>query len=178
MPKNYPIPDAPELKNNPEYDGPDLSAPVPKLSASDAVDNTPEFQNAVRHVWDLMQSGRANSEAGFTVSRSGAIGPVQVAANDAKTNNGHISMHVQPDDTLALHTHPNSDSEYPSDDDVKAAKKWKRPIYVQSQQGLFAIDAKGKVTQLKLGTGWLYEKRKPASHEYKDAPYSLAHGKN
>jgi proteasome lid subunit RPN8/RPN11 len=176
MPKTYPIPDAPVLPNDPDYKGIRLDT-TPQLSASDAVDNTPEFQNAVRHAWDLMQGGKANAEAGFTVSNSGAIDPVQVASNDAKTNNGHISMHVQSDDTLALHTHPDSDTAYPSDDDVKAAKTWKRPIYIQSRQGLFAIDAKGKVTQLKLGTGWLYEKKK-SSNEFSKAPYSAARGKN
>jgi hypothetical protein len=170
MPTNYSV--APNI-DPPKYDGPNLSTPTPKLSADDAIDNTEDFKNSVRHAWDLMQQGRANSEAGFSTDSNGKARPIQVAANDPKTNNGHLSIHVQPDDTTTLHTHPDADNAYPSDDDIKAAKKSGKPIYMQSRQGLFHIDAKGKVTPLRTGTGWLYEKKKP-SGQFANTPYSLA----
>jgi hypothetical protein len=173
MAKDYSIPEAPKF-DPPKYDGPDLSTP-PKLSAADAIDNSEDFRDAVRHAWDLMQQGKANREAGFSTDRQGKARPLQIADNDPKTNNGHISLHIQPDDSATMHTHPDADSQYPSDDDIKAAKKSGKPLFVQSSQGLFHVDAKGKVTPLRTGTAWLYEKRRSAN-EFSKAPYSAARG--
>jgi len=133
----------------------------PQLYRADAIENSPAFKVAVRQAWDATQDGRMNAEAGFAVGPDGKPKYMQFAANNPTTNDGHLSMKVASDDLFALHTHPNADSEYPSPDDIQAAKKWQHPIYVQSQQGLFAVDATGRITPLKAGTGWMFDKKAP-----------------
>jgi hypothetical protein len=50
------------------------------------------------------------------------------------------------DDFAIQHTHPNASSDKPSANDVEAAKKIKKPIYVTSRTGLWMASSDGKVT--------------------------------
>jgi hypothetical protein len=69
-----------------------------------------------------------------------------------------------PNDTLAtVDTHNNSLDPTPSSDDIASAKNHHTNIYVVSQNGLYAIDPSGKVTQPYSSTSDLINKKKKAN---------------
>jgi hypothetical protein len=62
------------------------------------------------------------------------------------------------DDFAIQHTHPNASSDKPSANDVEAAKKIKKPIYVTSRTGLWMASPDGKVTQVFKSPTWFSDK--------------------
>jgi hypothetical protein len=62
------------------------------------------------------------------------------------------------DDFGIVHTHPNASSDKPSANDVEAAKKIKKPIYVTSRTGLWMASPDGKVTQVFKSPSWMTDK--------------------
>jgi hypothetical protein len=62
------------------------------------------------------------------------------------------------DDFGIVHTHPNASSDKPSANDVEAAKKIKKPIYVTSRTGLRMASPDGKVTQVFKSPTWFSDK--------------------
>ena len=136
----------------------------PAITEEGAVENTPAFINASREAMKDRGTAsglRKGQESGFTVDRSGNTSKVSVSDNIGVPAGveGHMKQTVTPDTVLALHTHPDSGSPRPSQDDINAAKKSGHQIYVSSTDGLFGIDSKGNVTQIHKGTGWLSGKK-------------------
>jgi hypothetical protein len=153
-----------------------MGSSAPNITADGAIENTPDFQNAAQTAWSRTQYGKSNgAEAGFTVDRSGNISHVDWnrygdPANPGSTGSLHQVLH--PDTLLALHVHPDDADPEPSKQDVEIAKRSGKQIYVQSRDGLFAVDAQGNVRQVEKGTDWMNSSKKKADKTDKNKKVS------
>lgn len=155
----YQVPTAPDITAPVDYS--DLNIPSqPNLSAENAIENHPDFREAVQRAWDRTQRGRLpQAEAGFTVDQKGNISHVDFDQRSSDANAaslGSLHQKITPGETLlALHVHPNDGTARPDAADIAAAKKTKTPIYVQSRDGLFAVDAQGNIRQIFSDSNWM-----------------------
>jgi hypothetical protein len=139
-----------------------------KPTAEGAVENSDAFKQSATKA-SLMATTAENrvrsghgegGEAGFTVQRSGTTSPVDFQSDASSVASGHIKQKIQPEDLGALHTHDYRHSATPSVDDVEAARKAHRVIWVTSRAGLFSVDPSGKVEQIFSKADWMNEKKK------------------
>jgi hypothetical protein len=64
------------------------------------------------------------------------------------------------DDFAIQHSHSNASSDKPSANDVEAAKKINKPIYVTSRTGLWMVSpGDGKITQVFKSPTWFTDKK-------------------
>jgi hypothetical protein len=164
MPNKPTMPDAPEVSTPPaSFDTATVlgTDTAPKITEAGALENSPEFIQAAKEAWDGTQRGNARKETGFAVGPDGK--PGKMVSSEDQAYGGHISARIPSDSMAHLHVHNNLLEAKPSQDDIDAAKKWKRPMYVLHRNGLDHIDATGQVTRVKNGTSWLYAKPKTAA---------------
>jgi hypothetical protein len=119
---------------------------------------------------------RALSLAGFQVILIGRFWVTTEAVyNDGGASSLHTEVHPQSagmagpqrdkiafgkDDFAIQHTHPNASSDKPSANDVEAAKKIGKPIYVTSRTGFWMVSPKDrKVTQVFKSPTWFSDKK-------------------
>jgi hypothetical protein len=141
-------------------------APQKQPTAAGALENSDDFRNQSKAAWDAVnKGGNPFAESGFSVY------------NDGGASSLHTEVHPQTsgmptqwkdkiafgkDDFAIQHTHPNASSDKPSANDVEAAKKIKKPIYVTSRTGLWMASPDGKVTQVFKSPTW-FSDAKPKS---------------
>jgi hypothetical protein len=148
------------LSNDPKY-LPDFSTAKP--TAAGALENSEDFRNQSKAAWDAVSQGRAPyTESGFSVYNDGGASPLHTethpqSAGMAGPQRDKISF--GKDDFAIQHTHPNGSSDKPSTNDVEAAKKIKKPIYVTSRTGLWMASPDGKVTQVFKSPTWFSDKK-------------------
>lgn len=137
--------------------------PLSKASqptAEGAIENSESFQSQANAAWNAVNRGLNNSaESGFSVDRKGRTGPLKTKITPpGKIPQDDISFN--PDDLGVFHTHPDSTSRAPSQNDITAAKQIRKTIWVGSSNGLYSIDPGGKVTQVFNKADWMKSKKK------------------
>jgi hypothetical protein len=135
-----------------------------KPTAEGAVENSDAFRRnakkaVTQSVMGVVDKGKGG-EAGFTVQRSGTTSPVEWQPDEDPTSSGHIKQKIESEDLGALHTHDYRHSATPSADDIEAAQKAHRVIWVTSRAGLFSVDPSGKVEQIFSKPDWYKQGKK------------------
>jgi hypothetical protein len=138
-------------------------APQKQPTASGALENSDDFRNQSKAAWDAVnKGGNPYTESGFSVYGDGGSSSLHTevhpqGAGMAGPQRDKISY--GPTDFAIQHTHPNASSDKPSANDVEAAKKIKKPIYVTSRTGLWMASPDGKVTQVFKSPTWFSDKK-------------------
>jgi hypothetical protein len=156
-----------------EIQGPqDTDAFNSALPSNITAQNAMEFSQAFRkaageargRVEAARMAGQPGTEAGFTVNKNGVPSKVQFgsAGVDEKDVLGSLHQTIASDDVAALHIHRRGASGLPSGQDIETAKKVRKPIYISGQDGLYQVDAMGKVHQVFDSPDWMNEKSKKA----------------
>jgi hypothetical protein len=143
-----------EAKNNLE------PVPISLLPTKTANSKTADFEHsasfrkAAEQAWRSTRNGDAPYEAGFSIDKDGRPGKIQMsmfATVHAKT---HLSIASTPTALGTLHVHTKYGEPTPSDDDIKSAKTLHKMIYVESRNGLYAIDPDGNVRHVFADVEW------------------------
>ncbi len=134
-------------------------APQKQPTAAGALENSDDFRNQSKAAWDAVnKGGNPFAESGFSVYGDGGASSLHTEVHPQTSG-----MPMQWKDKIAygkddfgiVHTHPNASSDKPSANDVEAAKKIKKPIYVTSRTGLWVATPDGKVTQVFKSPTWM-----------------------
>ena len=143
------------LSNDPKY-LPDFST---KPTAAGAVENSAQFRRSASDAWNAVsKGGNAAAESGYSVEADGGTSNIHTEVHPQTSGIAtaqHDKISYQPDDFGINHTHPSSSSDRPSSNDVEAAKKIKKNIWVTSRTGLWNVDPNGKVTQVYDNSDWM-----------------------
>jgi hypothetical protein len=155
-----------------DYSRPAIEGQEKQPTAEGAVENSPLFRATARKAWDESVSGMdPTTESAFEVDKTGGTGPIRTQ----RTPKGAIprdTVDVEPDSLGAVHTHPNGFTHGPSDNDIAAAKKAHKTIWVVSSGGLYSIDPGGSVEHIYKDPNWLPPKPvkdKPTADDIKKA---------
>jgi hypothetical protein len=140
---------------------------TPQPTADGAVENSPTFKKAAS---DLYARTTANKETGvnqgrewgYVVGSNGEIGKTISGYNDPNSLNGHLHFEVGKNDMGTVHTHDMYHQSDPSTDDIDAAKKAKKTIWVVSRDGIWAVDPGGSKTRVYSSPGDMANKNKKA----------------
>jgi hypothetical protein len=137
--------------------------PTAQPTAAGALENSEDFRNQSKAAWDAVNQGRnPYAESGFSVYSDGGASSLHTevhpqSAGMAGPQLDKISF--GKDDFAIQHTHPNASSDKPSANDVEAAKKIKKPIYVTSRTGLWMVSpGDGKITRVFKSPTWFSDK--------------------
>jgi len=126
-------------------------------TAEGAEENRPAFREAARKAWNASASGMLKQEAGFIDYKNPLFKPEQLPVQKG----AEMKIDVPNDAFATAHTHPNERQQDPSVQDIDTAKKYGKPVYVVSRQGLYMVrPSDGKVIQVFKGTDWMDEKKK------------------
>jgi hypothetical protein len=126
----------------------------PEPTAEGAIEYSPSFKAAANAAFVKTNNGKSNVEAGFTVNRKGQPSAIATQAQDSVVTrngvptSGHLDQSYSPDTTAMLHTHNNLGQAQPSNADIEAARVSKRPIMVESRDGLYEVAADGTVSHV------------------------------
>lgn len=146
-------PVAPDIPYIPQAGGLQYKQPPP--STSNIVENTPEFQQQIRKAWDAsVQGGDDTLEAGFGVGRGGDMSQL-IVNREPKGTTDHVTMSLAQDSLGAVHTHPSTRVQGPSQGDIDAAKAAHKTLWTMTGQGLYSTDPGGQTTPVFAGTNWI-----------------------
>jgi hypothetical protein len=147
-----------EAKNNLE------PVPIPVLPTKTAnsktadLEHSASFRKAAEQAWRATRNGDAPYEAGFSIYKDGRPGKIQMsmfATVHAKT---HLSIASTPTALGTLHVHTKYGEPTPSDGDIKSTKTLHKMMYVESRNGLYAIDPDGNVRHVFDDLEWFSKK--------------------
>jgi hypothetical protein len=129
--------------------------PQKQPTADGAVENSPLFRTTARKAWDESVSGMdPTTEAAFEVDKTGATGLIRTERSP-KGSIPKDRVEADPDSLGVVHTHPNAFTHGPSDNDIAAAKKAHKTIWVVSSGGLYSVDPGGNVEHVYKDPNWL-----------------------
>jgi hypothetical protein len=118
------------------------SFPTAQPTAAGALENSDDFRNQSKAAWDAVnKGGNPYAESGFSVYSDGSDGGASSIHSEIHPQTSGMAAQWRDkisygkDDLGIVHTHPNTSSDKPSTNDVEAAKKIKKPIYVTSRTG-------------------------------------------
>ncbi len=122
----------------------------------------PTFQLAAKEAWKNSGEGRTERESGFAIDKNGIPNQMQYHDRNPGDRSGTLAIRTPANSIATLHTHPDVESDQPSDEDRQAAVKSGKFMYVVSRRGLFLVDGhnNGKVTQVFDNTDFLKDKKK------------------
>jgi hypothetical protein len=154
VPADTPLPDLHAALA--DYQLPDLGQQSSQPTAAGAVENSPAFKQRAQQAWDAAARGvRPDVESGFEVGRTGNAGPIQTQITPrGSTPQDKIQLR-SPNSLGVVHTHPNSNSPFPSPGDIAAAKAAHKTVWLTSKYGLFSVDPSGKVTNIFKSDDWM-----------------------
>lgn len=123
-----------------------------KPSQEGTVEYSPEFISQVSKAWDA--AARGNNplvEAGFSVGKDGKASPLEInraAYGQIPTD----KIHTTSDALGVVHTHPDaragSVSNPASPQDIEAAKKFKKHVWIVDLNGLHDITPDGQLVNI------------------------------
>lgn len=131
-------------------------------TSAQSLEISEDFRIQAAAAWKAVSNGgNPYAECGFSVYKDGGASSLHteihpITSGMAQQWRDKISFGV--DDLAIFHTHPNSSLDKPSQNDVAAAKKIGKVIYVSSRTGLWKVDASGKVTQIFTDPEWATKK--------------------
>jgi hypothetical protein len=142
----------------------EFPTPTPQPTAAGALENSDDFRNQSKAAWDAIHQGaNANAESGFSVYKDGTGSSIHTEVHpqtSGMTAVPHDTIHYAKDDFAVVHSHPNATSDKPSGNDVEAAKKISKPVYVTSRSGLWEVrPSDGKVLQVFKSPTWFSDKQ-------------------
>lgn len=162
---DYTIPQAPEITDAGTNPPVLAESTGPTAGVEGAIENSPRFQEAARKAWRATSSGAdRDKEAGFEVGPEGNPFLFQTHQSEHGSAEDTLNQPEIPSAALYFHTHPDNSAPWPSREDIAEAKRLKKPILVQSREGLFEVDALGNVTKVKKGADWMDKPQTP-THE-------------
>jgi hypothetical protein len=132
----------------------------PEPTAEGAIEYSPAFKSAAQAAFVKTNNGKSNVEAGFTLNRNGQPSAISTQAQDSVVTrngvptSGHLDQSYSPDTTAMLHTHNNLGQAQPSGADIEAAKTAKRPVMVESRDGLYEVAADGTISHVFNTQDW------------------------
>jgi hypothetical protein len=136
--------------------------PTAQPTAAGALENTEDFRAQSKAAWDAVnKGGNPYAESGFSVYNDGGASSLHTETHPQSAGMAgpqRDKIAYGPSDFAIQHTHPNASSDKPSANDVEAAKKIKKPIYVTSRTGLWMASPDGKVTQVFKSPTWFTDK--------------------
>jgi hypothetical protein len=137
--------------------------PTAQPTAAGALENSDDFRNQSKAAWDAVnKGGNPWAESGFSVYGDGGASSLHTELHPQSAGMAgpqHDKIAFGKDDFAIQHTHPNASSDKPSQNDVEAAKKIKKPIYVTSRTGLWMVrPSDGKVIQVYKNPTWFSDK--------------------
>lgn len=124
--------------------------PVDNPSKSGVLENSPEFKQAAKAVWESSARGRNTNEAGVGLDDNLHAQPVQVSRQNNK-----MSIQIPAKTKILLHSHPNNMGGQPSPQDADSARALGKSIYVVSKSGLQVVDKFGKTTSIYNDPSWV-----------------------
>jgi hypothetical protein len=131
---------------------------------SGAIENSPEFRRSAADAWKAVnKGGNPAAESGYSVEADGGTSNIHTEVHPQTSGVAaaqHDKIAYQPDDFGVNHTHPNASSDRLSANDIAAAKKIKKNVWVTSRTGLWDVDPNGPVTQVFNDSDWM-EKKDP-----------------
>jgi proteasome lid subunit RPN8/RPN11 len=151
VPENTPVADLHDALSDYYHEQP---------SASSAVENSDSFKQAAQEAWKRTAYGQNPLvESGFAVDKNGQ----SVMAHTETSPKGAVpseTLKYPPGAVGVLHTHPDSTSPRPSQNDIDAAKRVNKTVWVASKRGLFSVNpTNGEVTQVYNDPDWMKAKR-------------------
>jgi hypothetical protein len=136
--------------------------PTAQPTAAGALENSEDFRSQSKAAWGATSQGNSpNTESGFSVYSDGGASSLHTETHPQGTglaSQWKDKISYAPSDLGIVHTHPRISSDKPSANDVEAAKKIKKPIYVTSRTGLWMASPDGKVTQVFKSPTWFTDK--------------------
>jgi hypothetical protein len=151
VPADTPVPELHAALVNSDY-----HIPSPQPTADGAVENSEDFKKTARDAWGSVLDGKAKEEAGWWTGSTGRS--VSSGKTLDEPTRGHMSVAAPPTAIGVGHTHDNAHQEDPSQDDIDAAKKAKKTIWVVSRSGLYSVDPSGNVSHLYQNSDWMNKK--------------------
>jgi hypothetical protein len=129
-------------------------------TAAGALENSDDFRSQSKSAWDATSQGNSpNTESGFSVYSDGGASSLHTETHAQGTglaSQWKDKISYGPSDFGIVHTHPRVSSDKPSQNDIEAAKKIGKPIYVTSRSGLFMVrPSDGKVIQVFDNSDWM-----------------------
>jgi hypothetical protein len=154
------VPEAPPLN---EYSNAPYSAATtlanPQPTASGAVENSDAFRNRSSEAWKAVGKGfNPITESGFAMHKLGNASPLRTQTTPqmpGQTGIDRDKITYKTSDTGVVHTHPNNSVPGPSQNDIAAAKKIGKTIWVTSQNGLYSVEKDGKITHIFKSDKWM-----------------------
>jgi hypothetical protein len=129
------------------YSQPSLIGQQKQPSAAGAIENSKEFKDNARQLWNEAQNGTGfRGEVGNFVTRQGSYtAPLKTPGRE--DGGGRITFADKPSDAMGIvHTHPHVGGLSPQD--IQTAKDHHLTVYAIDADGLHAVGADGKVTQI------------------------------
>jgi hypothetical protein len=137
--------------------------PTSQPTAAGALENSEDFRAQSQAAWDAVnKGGNPYAESGFSVYGDGGASSLHTEVHPQTSGmpmQWKDKIAYGKDDLGIVHTHPNASSDKPSANDVEAAKKIKKPIYVTSRTGLWVATPDGKVAQVFKSPTWFQDKK-------------------
>lgn len=124
-------------------------------TSNGSIENSPAFKEATQEAWKKTGYGQNPLvESGFAVDKDGQ----SVMPHSEMSPKGQVpqeTLKYPPGAMGTVHTHPDSTSPKPSQNDINAAKTTHKTVWVASKRGLFAVDPAGQVTQVYSDPDWM-----------------------
>jgi hypothetical protein len=127
------------------------------LNAKAFAKHSASFRQAAEKAWRATQNGDAPFEAGFWIDAEGRSGKVQLSIFQTVNAATHLSLIASQSALGTLHVHNKFGKSTPSPDDIESAKKWGKPIYVESRTGLYVVNPDGRICHLYTEPDWFDE---------------------
>jgi hypothetical protein len=158
VPEGTPLSDLHDALNDAGYATP-LANPQP--TAAGAIENSDQFRNQSDAAWKAVNKGfNTYAESGFSVGKDGNAGPLRTEVTPRMPGQTVIDrdkINFKTSDLGVVHTHPDNSVPGPSQNDIAAAKKIGKTIWVTSQGGLYSVEKDGNVTRIFKSENWMNE---------------------
>jgi hypothetical protein len=144
-----------EAKNSLEFaSNPAATKEVQKA----AMEHSGAFRKAAKDAWNATRNGTKALEAGFSIDQYGRPGKIQTSMGDRGDAAHNLKIISSSTAMGTLHVHNKFGVPTPSENDIKAAKMFRKMVYVASQEGLYSVDPDGNVFHVFDGEDWFNKK--------------------
>lgn len=151
IPENTPVSDLHDALSDYYHDEPTVQG---------AVENSDQFRQAALDAWKKTGYGQNPLvESGFAVDKGGnAVMPhTEMSPKGAVPSE---TLKYPPGAVGVFHVHPDATSPRPSQNDIDAAKRVGKTVWVASKRGLFSVNpTNGEVTQVYSDPDWAKTKK-------------------
>lgn len=158
VPTNTDLGDLHSALNSSGYAAP-LANPQP--TAAGAIENSDQFRNQSNAAWKAVDKGfNTYAESGFAIDKYGNASPLRTQVTPkmpGQTTIDRDKITYKTSDTGVVHTHPYNSVPGPSQNDIAAAKKIGKTIWVTSQGGLYSVEKDGTITHVFKSENWMNE---------------------